>query len=64
MRTQVAGKRWKLDINARQEALLMLSAVTLPGGVQVCQRATAAPVSCVLDSEVAAYSGGALGWTS
>ena len=42
----------------------MLSAVTLPGGVQVCQRATAAPVSCVLDSEVAAYSGGALGWTS
>jgi hypothetical protein len=31
---QVAGKRWKLDINARQEAMLMLSAVTLPGGVQ------------------------------
>jgi len=28
---EVAGKRWKVDINARQSAVLMLSAVNLPG---------------------------------
>jgi len=33
---QVAGKRWKVDLNSRQEASLLLSAVNLPGGVQVC----------------------------
>jgi len=32
---QVSGKRWKLDIDSRQDALLMLSAVALPGNVQV-----------------------------
>lgn len=32
---QVAGKRWVLDLNARQEASLQLSSVNLPGGVQV-----------------------------
>ena len=32
---EVAGKRWKVDINARQAAVLMLSAVNLPGGIQV-----------------------------
>ncbi len=31
---QVAGKRWKVDLAARQEAGLLLSAVNLPGGVQ------------------------------
>jgi hypothetical protein len=33
--TDVIAKRWKMDINGRQEAALMLSAVDLPGGVQV-----------------------------
>ena len=32
--TEVAPKRWKLDINARQEGTLLLSAINLPGGVQ------------------------------
>lgn len=36
IRMQVAPKRWKLDINSRQDATLMLSAVNLPGGIQVC----------------------------
>ncbi|KAJ9526934.1 hypothetical protein QJQ45_025359 [Haematococcus lacustris] len=31
---QVAGKRWKVDLAARQEASLLLSAVHLPGGAQ------------------------------
>jgi len=30
----ISGKRWKLDVNARQEAVLQLSAVHLPGNVQ------------------------------
>lgn len=32
---QVAGKRWRLDIGARQEVSLQLSSVDLPGGAQV-----------------------------
>ena len=32
--TEIAGKRWKLEINSRQDAVLQLSAVNLPGGVQ------------------------------
>jgi hypothetical protein len=32
---QIAGKRWKVDLNSRQEAGLLISAVNLPGGVQV-----------------------------
>ena len=32
--TEVSGKRWKVAVNARQEATLQLSAVDLPGGVQ------------------------------
>ncbi|RKO90064.1 exosome component 2, isoform CRA_a [Blyttiomyces helicus] len=32
--TEVVQKRWKLDINARQDAVLLLSSVNLPGGVQ------------------------------
>lgn len=31
---QVAMKRWKVDTNARQDANLLLSSVSLPGGVQ------------------------------
>ena len=31
---QIGGKRWKVDINSRQAATLMLSAVNLPGGIQ------------------------------
>lgn len=32
--TEVATKRWKVEVNARQDAQLMLSAVNLPGGIQ------------------------------
>ena len=32
---QVAGKRWKVDLNARQDVALQLSSVDLPGGAQV-----------------------------
>ncbi|KAG9319289.1 hypothetical protein KVV02_003012 [Mortierella alpina] len=32
--TEVSQKRWKVDVAARQDAVLMLSAVNLPGGVQ------------------------------
>mmetsp|Transcript_14079 Transcript_14079/g.56648 ORF Transcript_14079/g.56648 Transcript_14079/m.56648 type:complete len:305 (-) Transcript_14079:1294-2208(-) len=31
---EVSQNRWKLDVDARQEAVLMLSAMNLPGGVQ------------------------------
>ena len=34
---QIAGKRWKVDLNARRDAALLLSAVNLPGGIQVTQ---------------------------
>ncbi|SAL99905.1 hypothetical protein [Absidia glauca] len=32
--TEVAMKRWKVDVNGRQDAVLLLSSVSLPGGVQ------------------------------
>ncbi|CEP13587.1 hypothetical protein [Parasitella parasitica] len=32
--TEVAMRRWKVDTNARQDANLLLSSVSLPGGVQ------------------------------
>jgi len=32
--TEVAARRWKVDANSRQDAILMLSSVNLPGGVQ------------------------------
>ncbi len=32
---QVANKRWRIDLRSKQAAALMLSAVNLPGGVQV-----------------------------
>lgn len=31
---ELAGKRWRLDINTARHAVLLLSAVNLPGGVQ------------------------------
>jgi exosome complex component RRP4 len=31
---EVGSSRWKVDANARQDAVLMLSSVNLPGGVQ------------------------------
>ncbi|KAG8704216.1 exosome non-catalytic core subunit rrp4 [Ceratobasidium sp. 394] len=31
---RVQNKRWKVDVNSRQDGLLMLSSVNLPGGVQ------------------------------
>eukprot|EP00898_Chlorokybus_atmophyticus_P006843 jgi/Chlat1/715/Chrsp104S01205 len=38
--TEVAQKRWLLDINSRQEAQLMLASVNLPGGIQASRRRT------------------------
>jgi hypothetical protein len=32
---KVAPKRWKVNVNGRQDAILMLSAISLPGGIQV-----------------------------
>lgn len=32
--TEVQPRRWKVDANSRQDAVLMLSSVNLPGGVQ------------------------------
>lgn len=32
--SEILGKKWKVDLNSRQEAGLLLSAVNLPGGVQ------------------------------
>lgn len=31
---ELAGKRWRIDINAARHAVLLLSAVNLPGGIQ------------------------------
>jgi exosome complex component RRP4 len=33
--TEVGQRRWKVDVNARQDGVLLLSSVNLPGGVQV-----------------------------
>lgn len=32
--TEVVTRRWKVDVNGRQDAVLLLSSVNLPGGVQ------------------------------
>ncbi|KAI9298852.1 hypothetical protein K502DRAFT_362071 [Neoconidiobolus thromboides FSU 785] len=32
--TEVSQKRWKVDVNSRQDGILLLSSVILPGGVQ------------------------------
>lgn len=34
---QVGGNRWKVDVNSRKDAELLLAAVNLPGGIQVKQ---------------------------
>lgn len=41
---QIAGKRWKIDLHSKQEAGLLISAVNLPGGVQVRPCATPHPL--------------------
>ena len=33
--SKVQPRRWKVDANSRQDAVLMLSSINLPGGVQV-----------------------------
>ena len=33
--TDVGNKRWKVDIGAKQDAILMLGSVNLPGGSYV-----------------------------
>lgn len=33
-RTQVGARRWRVDANGRLDAILLLSSVNLPGGVQ------------------------------
>lgn len=32
--TEVASKRWRVDVNSRQDAVLLLSSINLPGGIQ------------------------------
>lgn len=32
--TEISGKKWRVDIQAKQDAALLLSSVTLPGGIQ------------------------------
>ncbi|KAI8324126.1 hypothetical protein GQ54DRAFT_257166 [Martensiomyces pterosporus] len=32
--TEVASKRWRVDVNSRQDGLLLLSSINLPGGIQ------------------------------
>jgi hypothetical protein len=34
--TEVQQKRWKVDTNSRQDSVLLLSSVNLPGGELVC----------------------------
>ena len=34
--TEVQSRRWKVEVGSRQDAILMLASVNLPGGVQVC----------------------------
>ncbi len=36
--TEVSQKLWKVDVNGKMDALLLLSAVNLPGGVLVLYR--------------------------
>jgi hypothetical protein len=33
---KIAPKRWRLEINFGQDAVLMLSSMNLPDGIQVC----------------------------
>ena len=41
---QVANKRWKVSLGAKQDAALQLSAVNLPGGVQVSRQGHLLPL--------------------
>jgi exosome complex component RRP4 len=36
--TEVQSRRWRVDVSSKQDAILMLASVNLPGGVQVGQR--------------------------
>ncbi|CAK9330326.1 unnamed protein product [Citrullus colocynthis] len=36
--SEVASKRWRLDINYSQDAVLMLSSMSLPDGIQVLEK--------------------------
>ena len=40
---EVGPLRWRVEANARQDAVLMLSSVNLPGGVQVSDTPSSAP---------------------
>lgn len=33
--TEVGIKRWRVDLNSRQDGVLLLNSIQLPGGVQV-----------------------------
>ena len=33
--SEVGNKRWKVDVNAKQDAVLLLSSINLPGGTLV-----------------------------
>ena len=37
---KVQPRRWKVEANSRQDAVLMLSSINLPGGVQVSRLAS------------------------
>lgn len=43
-------RRWKVDTNARQDANLLLSSVSLPGGVQVNNATSYKPQMTYTDS--------------
>ena len=33
--SEVGSNRWKVDVNAKQDAVLLLSSINLPGGILV-----------------------------
>ena len=33
--SEVGNNRWKVDVNAKQDAVLLLSSINLPGGILV-----------------------------
>ena len=53
---EVGPLRWKVDANARQDAVLMLSSVNLPGGVQVSYLSLVFLVTLEADAGDAFYS--------
>jgi len=48
---EVGPSRWKVDANARQDAILMLSSVNLPGGIQVSHDTLVGGVSLLIGTE-------------